>query len=223
MLILFGSSGGIGSGLVDEYTSDKGFESQCGGYRFVDRRECDLSSELDVKMFWDRIGLEIPPEEPIYVTHAVGRSLNGLIPTLSLESWNTMFRDNVTTCLLLLKYGAHHLHRRPGSSVVFLTSIVARTGVRGASGYAACKSAVNGLAKTAAAEFAPFGTRVNVIEMGYFDRGMISDVPDWKQQEIVKSVPVGRLGTPSDLKTCCDYLHMSPFQTGNIVSLSGGL
>ncbi len=122
-----------------------------------------------------------------------------------------------------MKELARMAKNRPGSSIVILSSVVAEIGVPGTIAYAASKSGIKGLVRTAAKEFSRLDATVNAIELGYFDRGMIEQVPRENLEKILEEIPLKRLGTISELFQSCDYLLRCRYMTGSLLKLNGGL
>ena len=96
-------------------------------------------------------------------------------------------------------------------------------GVPGTSAYAASKAALWGLSKAVASENARYGITINSINLGYFDIGMIKDVPSEVLEQIVSSIPMARLGDPDDILKTVEYLLSSDYLTGSQIDLNGGL
>lgn len=63
--------------------------------------------------------------------------------------------------------------------------------------YAASKSGVELLTKTAAKEFGKFGIRCNSVLPGFIKSPMTDAIPDKVKQKFVTAIPCGRLGEPS--------------------------
>ena len=109
--------------------------------------------------------------------------------------------------------------------ILFMSSIVAQTGFVGTAAYAASKAGLLGLTKTLAKELANKNVTVNAIALGYFNAGMIQDVPEDMQTQLKANIPVGELGDPLQLATFIEYLvsEKSAYITGQTLNLNGGL
>ena len=92
--------------------------------------------------------------------------------------------------------------------------------------YTASKSAVGGLTKLLANELAKFGIQVNAIAPGYMatDNTEALQKDPVRNKEILARIPVGRWGTPDDLKGAAVFLSSaaSDYVTGYIVAVDGG-
>ena len=106
-----------------------------------------------------------------------------------------------------------------------MSSVVAQTGFIGTASYAASKAGLLGLTKTLAKELANKNITVNAIALGYFNAGMINDVPDEMQAQLKANIPVGELGDPLELAQLIKYIcsQESSYLTGQTLNLNGGL
>jgi NAD(P)-dependent dehydrogenase (short-subunit alcohol dehydrogenase family) len=85
------------------------------------------------------------------------------------------------------------------------------------------KAAMPGLARSMSRELARNGSRVNVLEMGYFSTGIIDMVPPDLQEQIKAQTPLGRFGKVNELWRLADAIMTNTFVTGSTVTISGGL
>ena len=106
----------------------------------------------------------------------------------------------------------------------------------GVSIYSMTKAAVNSLTLTSAAEFGPYGIRVNAVSPGFIETPMSSamfrnvsgEIDSAKRQavynEMIRRSPIGLIGHPTDIAFAILYLasDASRFVTGQILSVDGG-
>jgi 3-oxoacyl-[acyl-carrier protein] reductase len=117
--------------------------------------------------------------------------------------------------------------RRQGA-IINLTSLAAHNGGGpGASVYSAAKAAVLTLTKAYAKELAPHGIRVNAVSPG-----LIGGTPfhsTFTSAEAfagaVKTIPLGRAGTPDDVATVIAFLagDRASFVVGETIEINGGM
>lgn len=89
--------------------------------------------------------------------------------------------------------------------------------------YPASKFAVNGITKSLARELAPFQIRVNAVAPGIINTDMVKQVPKEIIEPLIKSIPLGRMGQPSDIANAFLFLasDMASYITGVILSVDG--
>jgi NAD(P)-dependent dehydrogenase (short-subunit alcohol dehydrogenase family) len=224
MLLIIGASGGLGGGLVKralQLSSQPVWDF--GTVREVSRPELDVSSESSVSAFANSLLKEIPEGEALFIVNATGVSLNGMLHKQSLADFSRTLDVNVTGNFLLLKYFQPIFKLRPGSAMVVLSSVLAEIGVAGTIAYATSKSALKGMVRTGARELARVNARINVVELGYFDRGMIDQVSDDHKKLLMSEIPLGRFGTIEELFEACVFCLRCGYLTGAALQLNGGL
>lgn len=116
------------------------------------------------------------------------------IEDTSLDDWNALLAINQTGTFLGVKTVVPVMKQQRSGSIINLSSIAGLAGTPRAPAYAATKWAVRGLTKSAAAEFAPFGVRVNSVHPGLIDTRMMKEL-DETPAELGARVPLGRQGT----------------------------
>ena len=91
------------------------------------------------------------------------------------EYWNKVFRTNALGTFQMMRAQLKQLVRQlRGGAIVNVGSIAGMTGLAGNPAYVASKHAVNGLTRNAAIDYAPYGIRVNSVNMAATDTPMIA-------------------------------------------------
>ena len=107
--------------------------------------------------------------------------------------------------------------------IINVSSVVSTLGVPGTSAYAASKEGVIGLTRVIAKENASLGITANVLSLGYFDRGMIEQVPTKMLESIEAQIPMGHLGHPRSIVSAINFLIEAEYVTGAVIPINGGL
>jgi 3-oxoacyl-[acyl-carrier protein] reductase len=110
--------------------------------------------------------------------------------------------------------------------IINITSITAETGSAGQGPYTAAKAGVIGLTRTLAREYASRGITVNAVSPGYIDTDMTAtELPADKRADLLKAIPLGRVGKPEDVAAAVVYLAdpAASYVTGQVLRVNGGL
>jgi gluconate 5-dehydrogenase len=150
-------------------------------------------------------------------------------PTLDTtdEDFAAVLDVNVRGTFALTRAVARGMCDRGRGSIVVITSMAARYGIPGVAAYTASKSALDGLVRHLAVEFAPFGVRVNAIAPGFIETDMnrpIFQKDPARLQRILDRTPLRRLGDPSDVAEAALFLasDAAKFVTGVSLPVDGG-
>jgi len=118
-----------------------------------------------------------------------------------------------------------------GASIILNTSVADIQGQMGTSAYSATKAALRSFARTAAAELAERGIRVNTVAPGpivtpIFGRiGLPKEAIDEFAKQIVAKVPLKRFGQPEEVAATVAFLASqdASYITGVEINVDGGL
>ncbi len=146
---------------------------------------------------------------------------------ISLEDWNRVVSINLTGTFLCARESAKQMIKQRGGKIINIASIYGAVGdIFPASPYYATKGAIVNLTRDLAVEWAPFKINVNAIAPGFFPSEMTESIfQDSHYLEYInKQTPLGRTGSPDDLKGAVVYLASpaSDYVTGQTIFVDGG-
>ncbi len=152
------------------------------------------------------------------------------VKTLEIDerSWNRILDINAKGVLFLSQAFLPSMQARRRGSIACMSSVSAQRGggIFGGPHYSAAKAGVLGLAKAMAREFGPDGIRVNCITPGLIQTDITEGkLTDAMRADIIKGIPLGRLGDASDVAGCYLFLasDLSAYVTGAVIDVNGGM
>ncbi|HME40860.1 MAG TPA: SDR family oxidoreductase [Steroidobacteraceae bacterium] len=143
------------------------------------------------------------------------------------DAWNKVMTLNATSVFLLSQAVATRcfIPQRSGNIIVIASVAALRTGMNmKAVAYYTSKAAALQLTRALAAEWGPFGIRVNAICPGFFPSKMSSGLLEKIEAAVIRQTPLGRLGNDTDLMGAAVYLasDASRHVTGQYIAVDGG-
>jgi NAD(P)-dependent dehydrogenase (short-subunit alcohol dehydrogenase family) len=190
--------------------------------------QADLEREEDAKQLPGRAAEALGGLDGM--VHAAGILIGGSMTDTSLEVFDRTMNLNVRAAFILGQQAIPHLIKRPGSSIVHISSVSGMRAYPGVVAYCTSKAALDHLTRCMAIELAPHNVRVNAVNPGVVltelhRRGGMSDAAYEAFLERCKTThPLGRVGTPDEIASLIAYL-MSPdagWITGETISIDGG-
>ena len=180
----------------------------------------DVSDELQVKaMFREFFG--VYDRLDVLVNNA-GISLIRVIQDTTPADWDNIFGVNVKGVYHCCRAVADKMIGCGGGSIINIASIWGEVGASCEAAYSASKGAVIAFTKALAKELAPSKVRVNCVSPGVIDTGMNSHLTDTEMEQLIDSIPAGRIGYPEDVAKACLYLAEADYVTGEVLSVGGG-
>ena len=150
--------------------------------------------------------------------------------TLDIQAGNfdAVVDVNLRGTLYMSQAVLPHMKAHKGGSIVCMSSVSAQRGggIFGGPHYSAAKAGVLGLAKAMAREFGGDNVRINSITPGLIQTDITGDklTPEMRA-EIIKGIPLGRLGDAADVANACLFLisDLSAYMTGITLDVNGGM
>jgi 3-oxoacyl-[acyl-carrier protein] reductase len=134
-----------------------------------------------------------------------------------------ILRTNVLGSFVAAREAAKLMQRGRFGRIVNFSTVAVPLALAGEAAYVASKSAVEGLTRSLAREFAPFGIRINAVGPTPIDTDLIRNVPRDKIDALLKQQAIGRLGSFEDVGNVVRFFLApeSDFITGQVVYLGG--
>ena len=163
----------------------------------------------------------------ILVNNAAANPYYGPILKSEDSHWEKIWDINVKGYFNFIKACSPSMEKHKYGKIINIASIAAKTPMDGLGVYNISKAAVVMLTKVLAKEMATSNIQVNTLAPGLiktdFSKALWEDESVYNQ--IIKSIPQGRMGEPEDISGMALYLasDASDFITGSMFTVDGGL
>ena len=154
-----------------------------------------------------------------------GITRDQLVLRMSDDDWDQVLSINLKGAFLCIKSALRPMLKQRWGRIINIASIAGVVGNPGQANYSAAKAGLIGLTKTVAREVASRGITVNAVAPGAIDTAMLQSLSENVRQEMVKQIPVGRLGTPEDVAQTVAFLasEATSYITGQVFHVDGGM
>ena len=226
--LVTGSSRGIGRAIALRLAKD-GFAvtAHCRSGIAEARQVSSSVLQFDVK---DRaaakaaLEADVAKNGPYYaVVINAGIARDNPFAALSDEDWDEVLDTSLDGFYNVMRPLVMPMVRaRNGGRVVVLSSVSGVMGNRGQVNYSAAKAGLAGAAKALAVELASRKITVNCVAPGPIATDMIADAP---MEEMLKMVPLGRVGTPEEVAATVAFLLSddAAYITRQVIGVNGGM
>jgi len=162
---------------------------------------------------------------PQILVNNAGITRDNLLMRMSDAEWDQVIATNLTSVFRLSRAVIRSMMKERFGRIINIASIVGITGNPGQANYTAAKAGVIALTKSLAKEVASRSITVNAVAPGYIATDMTDRLNDKQKEEILKLVPMGRPGTPSDIAKGVAFLASedASYITGTTLVISGGM
>lgn len=150
---------------------------------------------------------------------------DSLMIRMKEKDWDSVIDINLKGCFNGIKAVTPFMMKKRFGRIINISSVSGTMGNVGQANYSASKAGVIGLTKTAAKEFASRNITVNAIAPGYIDTDMTSSLNEKLKENLVKHIPLKRIGKVSEIAETALFLSSNEagYITGQTIAVNGGL
>jgi 3-oxoacyl-[acyl-carrier protein] reductase len=154
-----------------------------------------------------------------------GITRDGLLVRMSEADWDLVLSVNLKGAFNCTKSVSKVMMKQRDGRIVNMASIIGIMGNAGQANYAASKGGLIAFTKTVAKELASRNVRANAIAPGFIQTDMTAKLSEEVKGEMLKHIPLGKLGTPADVANLALFLVSddSAYITGQVVQVDGGM
>jgi acetoacetyl-CoA reductase len=153
-----------------------------------------------------------------------GITVDRTLENLTIADWDAVIRTNLNGYFYALKAALPHFMEQKSGKIIQVSSFVGKMGNFGQANYAAAKAGILGLTKTVAIELARYNVTVNAVCPGFTETDMYTQVPDHVKEQILKRIPLGRVGTAQEVARAVRFLIVDgDYITGSALDINGGI
>ena len=150
----------------------------------------------------------------------------GNIGDITPDSWQRVIDVNLTGVYNFINLVVPVMKEQKYGNIINISSRCSRRGEANASSYVATKAALNGFTRSIALELGAYNIRVNGVAPAWIYSDMTYEHlgKEGVEEDILKTIPLGRIGDPEDVANLCLFLasDLSSYITGETIFLSGG-
>ena len=141
------------------------------------------------------------------------------------EDWNAVISTNLNSLFNVTKQVVGDMAERGWGRIINISSVNGEKGQAGQTNYSAAKAGMHGFTMALAQELAGKGVTVNTVSPGYIGTEMVKAIREEVLEKIVSTIPVKRLGDPSEIASIVAWLasDQSGYSTGADFSINGGI
>jgi 3-oxoacyl-[acyl-carrier protein] reductase len=162
---------------------------------------------------------------PAVLVNNAGATFDNLLLRMTEDEWQRCIDVNLGGVYRLTKACLRPMMKARFGRIINVTSVVGATGNPGQCNYAAAKAGTIGFTRALAREVASRGITVNAVAPGFIDTDMTRRLTDERRAELMRQIPLGRLGTAAEIAAAVAFLASpdAAYITGHTLHLNGGM
>lgn len=226
MIVITGISRGIGKYLWEKFSSESYpvvglYRKHCKELENVNGAYCiDISNNVDVEKWVYNTKSDLTS---IVLINSAGINYNEVAHKANFDEWKKVIEVNLFGTFSIIHAVLPIMRQEGWGRIINFSSVVAQMGAIGTTAYASSKAALWGLTKSLAKENGGKGITINTLNLGYFDIGMINEVPQKVKEGIIENIPSKRLGNPFEIYQVIQLLIKNEYINGSMIDVNAGL
>ena len=154
-----------------------------------------------------------------------GITRDALLARMSDDDWDAVIDTNLKSAFLCSRAVVRSMMRARSGRIINVSSVAGLMGNAGQANYSAAKAGLIGFTKSLAREVASRSVTVNAVAPGFLESPMTDAIPEVTRNEVVKMIPMGRMGAPADVAGVVAFLasDLAAYVTGQVLVVDGGL
>lgn len=159
------------------------------------------------------------------LVNCAGITRDSTFRKMTEDQWHRVIDTNLTSVFNVTRHVIEGMCERGWGRIVSISSVNAVRGQFGQCNYAAAKAGILGFTKSLAQEVVKKGVTVNAISPGYVQTEMTAAIREDVRQQIVATIPAGRMAMPDEVADAVAFLasDKAAYITGTNLSVNGGL
>jgi 3-oxoacyl-[acyl-carrier protein] reductase len=154
-----------------------------------------------------------------------GITRDQLVMRMKRADWDAVLNTNLTSAYLCIQQVISSMLKQRWGRIINITSVFGQMGQAGQTNYAASKAGLIGLTMAMAREVASRNITCNAVAPGFIETSMTAALSEEFKQNALKSIPLGRVGSPEDVANAVRFLasEEASYITGQVLNVNGGL
>ncbi|KAM9386137.1 carbonyl reductase family member 4 isoform 1-T1 [Pholidichthys leucotaenia] len=179
---------------------------------------CDVSKEQDVQKTFETIHRSCGGIS--YLVNAAAINRDSLLLRTKAEDMVALLHTNLLGSMLTCRAALRSMLHAKEGAIINIGSVVGLKGNSGQCVYSATKAGLEGFTRSLAKEVASRNIRVNLLAPGFIRTDMTAEL---KEEDRERSIPLRRFGEPEEVAQAALFLLDSPYITGQVLVVDGGL
>ena len=154
-----------------------------------------------------------------------GITRDAIFKRMTEHGWNEVINTNLNSVFNVTRQVIDGMVDKNWGRIINISSVNAIKGQFGQTNYSAAKAGMAGFSKALAQEVVKKGVTVNTVSPGYVETDLVMAIRPDVRQQIVDSIPMGRLARPEEIAAVVAFLasEEAGYITGANISVNGGM